>query len=187
MIDPRNITRFDRTEAELEEMLLFSAAAAGKRASFICDALVEFLAAHPGQTPFEKLRRLDAAGTLGGAIRSSRLGKHTKLTRLFTALATSDIDLRTCRVDELKAFHGIGPKTARYFILHSRPDQRLVVLDTHMLRYLRTQGFADLPQATPTGQRYRDIEVDVLAWLDRQAREPAEFDLEVWNKATEGK
>ena len=181
MIDPTNITRFDRTDAELEEMLLFCVSVAGKTARIIAQALEEFLKAHPGMTPFEKIRRLEAKDGLAEAVRSSRLGKHTRLTRLFSALAGSGIDLLTCRVDELEAFHGIGPKTARYFVLHSRPNQRLVVVDTHILRYLAEEGFENLPKATPTGQRYRDIEADVLAWLDAKGRSPAEFDLTVWN------
>lgn len=184
MVDPRDITRFDRSEAELEELILFCAAVAGKTARLIAAALDDFLSAYPGPSPFEKIRRLVAAGKLGEAIRSSRLGKHTRLTRLFAELADSGIDLRACRVDELEAFGGIGPKTSRFFILHSRPSQRLVVLDTHILRFLAGQGFKNLPKATPTGQRYRDIEVEVLAWLDAQGRDPAEFDLATWKEAS---
>lgn len=184
MVDPRDITRFDRSEAELEELILFCAAVAGKTARIIAAALDDFLAAHSGATPFDKIRRLTAAGALGEAIRASRLGKHTRLTRLYGELAASGVDLKTCRVDELEAFHGIGPKTARFFILHSRPHQRLVVLDTHILRFLAGQGFGNLPKATPAGQRYRDIEGEVLAWLDAQGRDPAEFDLETWKDSS---
>lgn len=183
MIDPHDITRFDRTEAELEELVLFCTAVGGKTARFIAAALAEFLCAHEGSSPFDAIRRLKRADRLGEAIRASRLGKHRRLARAFAELTESGLDLRTCSVDELEAIHGIGPKTARFFVLHSRPDQALAVLDTHILRFMRQRGFRNIPVATPTGRRYRDIEAKFLALAAREGRDAAEFDLAIWSQS----
>ena len=183
MIDPHDITRFDRSEAELEELILFCTAVGGKTARFIAQALEEFLTSHPGKSPFDTIRRLHCAGRLGQAIRDSRLGKHARLTRAYAELVDSGIDLRTCSVDQLEAVHGIGPKTSRFFILHTRPDQQLAVLDTHILRFMRQRGFRNIPAATPTGQRYRDIEAKFLALAAREGRNVAEFDLAIWSQS----
>lgn len=180
MVDPHNITRYDRSTAELEELILFCIAVGGKTARVIAQALEAFLLAHSGESPFDTIRRLRRAGRLDEAIRSSRLGKHARLARAYAELVDSDIDLRSCSVDDLEAIHGIGPKTSRFFVLHTRPDQQLAVLDTHVLRYMRSRGFRNIPAATPTGRRYRDIEKKFLALAAREGRNPAEFDLAIW-------
>jgi thermostable 8-oxoguanine DNA glycosylase len=180
MVDPRNITRFDRTTAELEELMLFCVAVGGKTARVIAQALEEFLTAHPGSSPFDTIRRLQRDGGLDSAIRASRLGKHARLARAYAELVDGDFDLRVCSVDELETIHGIGPKTSRFFILHTRPNQQLAVLDTHILRYMRSRGFRNIPAATPTGRRYKEIEAKFLALAAREGRDPAEFDLAIW-------
>jgi len=184
MVDPRNITRFNRSTAELEELILFCVAVGGKTASFIAQALDEFLAGYPGTSPFDVIRHLHRAGVLEDAIRGSRLGKHARLARAYAELVDSGIDLRTCSINDLEAVHGIGSKTSRFFLLHTRPNQQLAVLDTHVLRFMRSRGFRNIPKATPTGRRYREIEAKFLALAAREGRDPAEFDLAIWREGS---
>jgi len=182
MIDPWNITNCNRSAQELEELLLFCVAVAGKTAGMIAEGLDDFLASHPGESPFDKIRRLVRRNELLEAIKASRLGKHSRLNRAFTELAAANIDLARCTCDELEAIHGIGPKTSRFFILHTRPDQKVAVLDTHILRYMKELGYENVPASTPTGNRYREIEQDFIALADREGRDIAEFDLWIWRQ-----
>ncbi len=182
MVDPWNITNYDRGEAELEELLLFCVSVAGKSAGMIAAALDEFLASHPGKSPLDKVRRLIRRDELLLAIKASRLGKHTRLTRAYGELAAAKLDLTTCTCEQLEGIHGIGPKTSRFFIVHTRADQQLAVLDTHILRYMKSLGYSDIPASTPTGKRYLKIEQDFLALASREGRDIAEFDLWIWRQ-----
>ena len=182
MVDPWNITDYSRSVAELEELLLFCVSVAGKSAGMTAAALDEFLAGHPGSSPFDKIRRLIKGGRLLPAIKASRLGKHTRLTRAFAELVEAELDLTACTCDELEAIHGIGPKTSRFFIVHTRPGEQLAVLDTHILRYMRSLGYENIPNSTPTGRRYLQIERDFIALARREGRDIAEFDLWIWRQ-----
>jgi thermostable 8-oxoguanine DNA glycosylase len=80
--------------------------------------------------------------------------------------------------------YGWGPKTARYFVLHSRPNQRFAPLDTHILKYLSAHGVPNVPQTTPQSHRiYSKLEEHFLKIFDKQSRYKtlAEFDLAIWN------
>ncbi len=182
MVDPWNITDYNRSIAELEELLLFCVSVAGKTAGFIAAALDEFLAARPGKSPFDKIRRLVRCGKLSAAIQASRLGKHARLTRAYAELAGSSLDLATCTCEQLEAIHGIGPKTSRFFIVHTRAGEQLAVLDTHILRYMKSLGYQNIPASTPTGKRYLQIERDFIALAEREGRDIAEFDLWIWRQ-----
>ena len=195
MVDPWNITDYNRSPAELEELLLFCVSVAGKSAGMAAAALDEFLAGQPGKSPFDKIRRLIKGGKLpqairrlikGGklpqAIRASRLGKHTRLTRAFAEIVQAGLDLTACTPEQLEAIHGIGPKTSRFFIVHTRAGEQLAVLDTHILRYMRSLGYENIPASTPTGKRYLQIEQDFIALARREGRDIAEFDLWIWRQ-----
>ncbi len=182
MVDPWNITDYNRSTAELEELLLFCVSVAGKSAGMIAAALDEFLASHPGKLPFDKIRQLVRRGELLRAIQASRLGKHARLTRAYAELASAGIDLATCTCEQLEAIHGIGPKTSRFFIVHTRAGEQLAVLDTHILRYMKSLGYENIPASTPTGERYLQIEQDFIALARREGRDIAEFDLWIWRQ-----
>lgn len=182
MVDPWNITDYNRSVAELEELLLFCVSVAGKSAGMTAAALDEFLAGRRGKSPLDKIKRLINDGTLLAAIEASRLGKHTRLTRAFAELAEAGLDLTACTCEQLEAIHGIGPKTSRFFIVHTRPGEQLAVLDTHILRYMRSLGFKNIPSSTPTGSRYLEIEQDFIALARREGRDIAEFDLWIWRQ-----
>lgn len=134
MIDPSDVTRTARTPAELEEFLLFCVVVAGKNADQQAAKLERFLG---GRRPFAFLRACARDGSLGARLRQVRLGKYALLDRSFTALCGSGADLRTCGWRELTAFPGIGIKTAKFFVLHSRPGEMHGVLDTHVLAWMR--------------------------------------------------
>ena len=179
MIDPSDVIKFDRTEAELQEWWLFSVLVAGKTAITQARLLDRFLTdnGQPGDAPFDVVRRLVANGTLELRMREARLGQYTRLARCFSDSLM--LDLKTCTIEQLEAVHGVGPKTARMFLMHSRPDQRVAALDTHILKHLGEHGHA-VPKATPTGAKYRELEAAFLALADAAGQTPSDYDLTIW-------
>ena len=108
--------------------------------------------------------------------------RYKRIYRAFVELIESGIDLKTCTVEELESIYGIGPKTARFIIMHSRPNQRLATLDTHILRWMRDQGI-DAPKATPQSQKiYKKLEDKFLTLCDNCAILPSQLDLKIWKQ-----
>lgn len=182
MIDPTNITNFNRTEAELQEFLLFGICVAGKNSDIQAEKLDQFLNSLPQGTPFEKIRyACEITDDLEERMRDVKLGKYYLLVPAFTELAFSDINLQTCSHEELEDFTGIGPKTSRFFILHTRDTLEVACLDVHILRWMRDQGY-DAPKSTPSGDRYLELEQSFLQEARDRGIHPAKFDLAIWNK-----
>lgn len=193
MIDPKNITDFNRTEKELQEFLLFAVSVAGKTASVQAEKLEKFLKGVPiknSLTPFQKIRFLVLKDfcSLDRSLRSVKIGKYSLLTDSFRSLSFSGINLRNISHSELQEFPGIGPKTSRFFILHSRPTASVACLDTHILKWLSSQfPNQQIPNTTPTGKEYRDIEEKFLDICKKKNEHPAELDLKIWRSYNENK
>jgi thermostable 8-oxoguanine DNA glycosylase len=183
MIDPSDITKFDRTDAELEEFYLFCAVVAGKTATTQARLLDNFLNSVFGKTPFDKIRRLIRNDKLMPALRESRLGQYGRLYKLIEK--SVELDLRNCNIEDLEKIPGCGPKTARMFLMHSRPKQRLAAIDTHVLKHLASVN-VKVPKATPpSGANYRRLEQDFLRLADEANMEVADYDLMVWRSYAE--
>lgn len=179
-IDPRRITDYERSEHELEEFLLFSVVVAGKRSDVQSQKLAAFLASSRAASPFGAVRALARRGALEAAVRRQKLGQYTRIVGAFHAVAHGGVDLATCSAGELEAVPGIGPKTSRFFLLHSRRGARVAALDTHILAWMRSQGYA-APAATPQGSAaYLRLETAFLGLADAAGVSPAEFDLGIW-------
>ena len=192
MIDPNQVTNPARTAAELEEFLLFCVVVAGKNADQQAAKLERFLGGRP---PFDFIRRSDRAGRLDAELRAVRLGKYGLLGRSFRRLAHSGADLAAVPWEDLTRFPGIGIKTAKFFILHSRPAQMHGVLDTHVLAWMRehwSPGLARLPvpRHSPQDPRaYRFLETVYFGMVAARHHGPAggavdwaRFDLDLWRE-----
>lgn len=177
-VEPRNITNFQRTEYELQEFILFAVAVAGKSSEMQSRKLDIFLAPHT-QLPFERIKQLVAQGNFMDVLMQSKLGQYTRIGKAYVNLAQSGLDLRTCTVEELEKIEGIGPKTSRFFMLHSRPNQEVAVLDTHILSWMRSRGWK-APKATPPLGKYKELEVAFLMECIWSGLTPASLDLMIW-------
>jgi hypothetical protein len=185
-LDPSRITNFNLSRPQLELHLLFWVAVAGKNAHTTAAVLDRFLRTHarrapPRATPFGIVRAVHRTGKLGLRLRQAGFGCYLLKAKAFAALVEGGLDPKTCTLEELEAVPGIGPKTARCFLLHTRPGQPYAGLDVHVLRFLQDRGH-QVPKATPAGRRYRELERAFLAEAAAAGKAPAEFDLEVWNE-----
>lgn len=206
MIDPFNITKFDRTYDELEEFAVFSVLVAGKTATTVAkqvDALaLSFTSSKNNPMLLTIARRYnDRIDLLAEKLKSFGIGCHKAKSRTLLELAgkvwphyaniykPSDwLELRICSVSDLESIWGIGSKTARFFILHSRPDQNLAVLDTHILRWLRENGYPDAPKSSPPKRSalYDCYEKIFLKEAADRNKTAAQLDLEIWREAKNG-
>jgi thermostable 8-oxoguanine DNA glycosylase len=185
MIDPTTITNFNRTEEELEEFLMFAILVAGKTAKTQAKKLKEFLSSKKllglpsDTTPFEFLEYLIKGNILTSLMMKCKLGQYKRLLIAFLGIVRFKGNLKNVTIDELESISGIGSKTARFFLLHSRKDAQFAVLDTHILKWLREQGH-DAPKATPTKKKYTVLEKIFLTEASKREMLPADLDLQIW-------
>lgn len=187
MIDPSDVTKYDRTEAELEEWLLFCIVAAGKTAKTQARLLEGFLTSlreNYGSditTPFQLIYNADSVGCLRSEIEKSRLGQYNRLEKSFRKTTDFIGKMKTITRDELETIPGVGPKTSRFYLLHSRPGLQMAVLDTHILHYMRDNGLTTLT-ITPDKKKYDSIEQIFLNHAKTINKTVADLDLEIWKK-----
>jgi hypothetical protein len=132
-----------------------------------------------GLKPDQRLRMSDLLKFKG-------IGCHHLKGNTMVALATLGLDLNTCTVDQLDDVIGIGPKTARYFILHTRKDVRLACLDTHILKWMGSLGLRT-PNSTPSGNRYIELEKAYLGICKLTGYRPVDLDIAIWLKYSDPK
>lgn len=180
-IDPKNITKFDRSQEELEMFWLFCILVAGKNADWASVKLMDLFKNKPeDQTPFEFLKT--HLVDLNNILVSNKVGQYRRIQKAIEQ--SLEIDLRTASVDELMGIFGIGPKTARFFVLHTRKDAECAVLDTHVLKWLKGLVVLDVPSSTPPMNKYQQLEKLAVHFMRIHFPNMslAEADLLIWTK-----
>lgn len=182
-VDFINLPAYDMNDADLHEFFVFAICVANKQASTIAPRV-------------RHLRRILSDPMLQGlcglqvpqlASRLKELGignfniKALGLSQAAALWAAGKLDLRKTSLAELEAIAGVGPKTSRFFLLHTSREARYAVLDTHLLKWLAQQGH-DVPKATPSGKRYLQLEQLVLAAADAAGLSAAQFDITRWKQ-----
>lgn len=178
MIDPFNITIYHRTDSELQEFALFCACVAGKNSVFV-SKYVNAMSDELGDNIIDALAQMSDHSLLA-FLQNHRTGQYSRLVSAVRGL--SRLNLRVCSLDDLLSIKGVGQKTARFFLLHSRKDVNVAVLDTHILRWMRHQGVST-PSATPTSVvLYKKLEAEYhhLRSAFFPNLTPAQADLEIW-------
>ena len=189
MINENDITNFNRTDNELEEFILFSIAVAGKTASTTAKNLDRLLwdLGYPSvscQSPFSAIwfgLQLDG-DEFSETLKNHGFGCYRHRARSFSELIQANLNLRTCTVNDLENIYGIGRKTSRFFLLHSRPDVRVAALDTHILKFMRDHKIIqNVPKQTPSSEkRYLELEKAYLDYVGNVNL--AEMDLNIWRQ-----
>lgn len=179
VIDPCNVTNYNRTDRELQVFWIFCMAVAGKNADTAAMKIAAMFSRvlQDTTTPFAYMRQNKHA--IRNMLVAHRVGQYHRLTRAIEESLA--LDLRTCSLADLLGVYGVGPKTARFFLLHTRPDCDYVVLDTHVMKWLGCR----LPEFTrrrPSASNYDEIERIALPIL--RAFFPgvtmADIDLTIW-------
>ena len=181
-IDPLRITNYERNQYQKESFLLYCIVAAGKTAKTQAAKLNEFL---KGITkPFNYIKELVNDEQLYNYLVKSKLGQYKRIEKSFEKVV--DLDLDRVTVDELVRVKGIGPKTARFFVMHSRKNERVATLDVHILKWLREQGVENVPSQTPQNSlTYNRLEKAFLELAEKMGRTPAELDLQIWREKSQ--
>lgn len=182
-IDPKNITKFDRSQEELEFFWLFCILVAGKNADWASLKLLDLFKNKPeDQTPFEFLKT--HLTDLNNILVANKVGQYRRIQKAIEQ--SLEVDLRTASVAELMEIHGVGPKTARFFILHTRADAECAVLDTHILKWMRglVDPIFEVPASTPPINKYQTLEFVAIKLMKTHFPNIslAEADLLIWTK-----
>jgi len=183
------------TRANLEWWILFTIAVAGKTAKQIEKKMRAFFDLEPRRLndgdpipPFTIVEIMIQNGELGRNLRKVKLGKYTLLNKGFRKAITLDLDLLASAdfphaLDLLTVVPGLGPKGARMILMYAFPhhQNQWVVLDTHILRWLREQGIADVPRATPPeGRTYKRLEREFKVLADARNLTTRQLDTDIW-------
>jgi len=181
IVDPFNITNTNRTNDEKEAFLLFCVCVAGKKATMISEKLANFLSLDSSvSSPFQKVRNMIAENSLTENLKKVKMGKYSLIENAFTIIVNSSLNLNTVTPEELETVPGVGKKTSRFFILHSRENANVAVIDTHILKYLNSIG-VDAGKSVPTGKRYDELEQIMLSESKKMNMSPADFDFKIWS------
>jgi thermostable 8-oxoguanine DNA glycosylase len=184
MVDPINATDYHRSIDELEEFLLFCIAVAGKhagRTAINLEKLFKFTR-YPDESPFYQIQDISEMWDLPDLMKSIGFGCFNIKAKGLLQAANSGLDLRKCTVEDLESLYGVGMKTARYFILHSRKNAEVACLDTHVLKWLSYYTGYEVPDHTPTKKKYLELERIFLKIAETMKISPAALDLKIWNK-----
>lgn len=178
-IVPTSITNFERSDRQLQAFWLFSMFVAGKNSDFASNKLHAIMELMPEDAlPIDWICKQNVDSLL----RQVKVGQYGRLTKAI--LGSRDIDLRNATLETLMGVHGVGPKTARFFIVHSRKDCKHAVLDTHVLHFLRDNGYPQAPKTTPSGRTYLAWEKVFLDFCNTHYYKTpiAIIDLDIWTR-----
>jgi hypothetical protein len=199
MIDPYDLTK-GWDERRVQEWFLFGVCVAGKSARQTADkvealltdmiafarnnrrSLINFAprVEMANLTPFGAVNYAILFGKLGYFLRKHKMGQYTRINKAFRGMVKTDP--QTVTLEELEQIHGVGAKTARMLLLYTRPDQEMIPLDTHILKWLRAHGY-DAPKGTPPpGKKYRELESAFIAEGRKRGLSPKEWDTIVWQQ-----
>ena len=186
MINPAEVTNYNRTQSELEEFILFCINVAGKKSAIEAPKLEVFIERAKNitkeTTPFNCIRKLIKLGRLNEIMHWAKLSPYAQRYNSYVAVAKIK-DLQTVTLNRLLQVPGIGLKTARFFLSHSREDFDEPMLDTHILRFLRDQGYADAPKSTPTNENTYHYFANIFKNIARQlGKSVTDLDLEIWKQ-----
>jgi endonuclease III len=177
-----------------EAFLIFCVMVAGKngkRTVTVCEKLLEGCRSEyhyeEGKLrPFAYLRELIGRGGLHDRLVEIRCGQYGRIARALIAIVDKKIDADDTSVEQLEEIPGIGPKTSRYFMMRAH-GQEHAALDTHVLKWLRRQGWKRAPKSTPGSMKvYRELENAFIMEAHNRGLTPDELDVKVWEHYAQG-
>jgi thermostable 8-oxoguanine DNA glycosylase len=184
MIDPNFVHHYSSKKSVKEEFLLFCFSVAGKTAVIQAQKLDLFLKNlkelyGDDLLPFQLIQKAVKNHVLRENLEQVKIGQYKRLEHAFSEV--SFLDVETVSLEQLESISGIGPKTARFFLLYTRKNSKYAVLDTHILKWMkRTFPEIDIPKSTPTLKKYYQLETVFLNYCKENDLNPEDIDLEIW-------
>ena len=169
---------------EKEYFLIFSVIVAGRNAKMAVEKTWRLLEFTWGEeTPFDLIKHYIDHNTLTQKLKSLKIGQYTRIEKALKDII--NLNVETCTLDDLLACHGVGNKTARFFLLNTRKNAEYAVLDTHVLKWLNSLfgNWMSVPKSTPTsGSRYALWEYKAIQAMKKEypERTLAQADFEIW-------
>jgi len=184
MINPTKVTNYNRTQSELQEFLLFCINVAGKKSAVEAPKLEVFLERVRNITgcpkPFDGMNKL--GNRLQEIMHWASISPYKQRYNSYCDVLKLG-DLRAVTLSRLMQVRGVGLKTARFFLSHSREDFDEPMLDTHILQFLRDQGYSDAPKSTPQNEGIYNYYSNVFKMFARTlGKSVTDLDLEIWTK-----
>lgn len=166
-VDPNDVKgKLDYPLFYKESFLLFAVMVAGKSSETIKkktneliadligkdkpESLFSYIIENYGKNDFEKLLEM---------LKKHKTGKYSLLLNFFRDLKSTKMDLMNCSLKELESLRGVGKKSSRFFMVYNRADiEDCAILDTHILKFLRANGY-EAPEQTPSKPKlYEELE-----------------------------
>lgn len=190
LINPNKITNYNLNTVKLQYNIIFWLLVAGKTAKVVAARMNDIfkelrsLSKTKHTSPFKLLSALSSTRSghnwLADILQKNGIGCQNTKAKGLLQLSDSGINLKTCLPDDLEKIHGIGMKSARCFIIHTRKNAKYSGLDTHLLSFMSDLGFT-VPKSTPSSKKqYLEIEKKFLGIVAQTNKTPAELDLIVW-------
>ena len=186
MINPAEVTNYNRTQDELQEFLLFCINVAGKKSSIEAPKLEVFIQRAKDITketsPFNCIKKLIKLGRLQEIMHWAKLSPYKQRYNSYVD-AVKLGDLQKVTLNRLLQVAGIGLKTARFFLSHSREDFDEPMLDTHILQFLRDNGYKGAPKSTPSNLGVYNYYANIFKMFARvSGKSVTDLDLEIWKQ-----
>lgn len=191
MITPTAITNYKRCPMELLEFAIFAACVAGKDSDqtakkvnalwndrgFRTTLSIQFQFPPETDTQYALYVRL-----IRQHLVDHKMGQYDRLSRVIFFFNQFSERLNTVLFNSLVNFKGIGPKTAAFFLLHSRQNADMPVIDTHICKYMADKGIE--MKVTSSLTKYLANAEIVKFWMqhDFPHMTLAEADLYLWTK-----
>lgn len=133
-------------------------------------------------TLFDKIRTAHRRGLISGILRQVKTGQYKRIEKaILFLLGESEEDPAEWSLEYLESIPGVGPKTARWYKLLVDPSAPVAALDTHILKFLRENGY-DVPKSTPAyGKQYKRLESVFVSEAERLGLTSRELDFFVWS------
>lgn len=181
-IDYNKITKYNRNVEQLLTFLMWCTVTPGKRSDVITPRFNAMFS--------ETNKPQDVIKKHGKSIRSllekNGIGQYDRILKAWKAIRNIKPigQLKTITRPELMTIPGIGPKTASFFIVHSRKWQEIAVLDVHILKHLqKIFPKFDIPDVTPQDlDTYEQVEALFLGLACQLNMSPAQLDTQIWQR-----
>jgi 3-methyladenine DNA glycosylase/8-oxoguanine DNA glycosylase len=191
-VDPMNIPESMSKEI-LEYWILFAICVCNKSAKLTSEKMEQFMALSDLKSPFEKVREMDRHSNLDFCLRLVKFGQYKRIEKAMRAAIDLNLmKLETTQPNEalkmLMDIPGIGPKTARMILMYAFPAHAdlWVPLDTHILKFLRTQGYLVPRNTPPEGLVYNSLQEAFHNEAQKRHMTMRELDTKVWTAYAEG-